>query len=64
MTFMGKLFVGRTKVTQSRSIVRRAGLAAAVALSALLFAGTHCAAQTDSVVTLRTPPLIADPTGT
>jgi len=47
-----------------RQLASGVGLATAAAIPALLLAGVSCAAaQTDPVVTLRTPPLIADPAG-
>ena len=50
-------------VGRAKGALRRAGLAAALAFPGVLLATTPCAAQTDSVVTLRTPALIADSTG-
>ena len=47
-----------------RQLASGVGLAIVAVIPALLFAGVPSAvAQTESVVTLRTPPLIADPTG-
>jgi len=46
-----------------RSMRRPVRSAVPVLLSVMLCAGARCAAQTDPVVTLRTPPLIADSTG-
>jgi len=64
LSFMAELGIVCVYVVgRAKGALRRAGLAAALAFPGVLLATTPGAAQTDSVVTLRTPALIADPTG-